>query len=67
MHITKKDRNKDKNLKKESDVGILLTGKQAQKQAACRDGLQNTNKLHVGCHHENQCDETIQQFLALHQ
>ena len=72
MHITKKDRNKDKN--------------KAQKQAACRDGthwytkhrnklhvgmlltgLQNTNKLHVGCHHENQCDETIQQFLALHQ
>ena len=29
-------------------------------------GLQNTNKLHVGCHHENQCDKTIQQFLALH-
>ena len=63
MHITKKDRNKDKNFKKESDgrdaahwqtkhriklhVGMLLTG------------LQNTNKLHVGCHHENQCDEII--------
>ena len=24
-------------LKKESNVGMLLTGKQAQKQAACRD------------------------------
>ena len=22
------------------------------------------NKLHVGCHHENQCDETIQQSLS---
>ena len=30
-------------------------------------GLQNTNKLHVGCHHESQCDETIQQSLALYQ
>ena len=70
-------------LKKESDVGMLLTGKQSTEQAACRDGahwytkhrnklhvgmlltgLQKTNKLHVGYH---QCDETIQQFLALHQ
>ena len=53
---------------------LMITGK----QSTCRNklhvgmlltGLQNTNKLHVGCHHENQCarDETIQQFLALHQ
>ena len=63
MHITKKDRNKDKNLKKRKQcrdaahwqtkhrnklhVGMLLTG------------LQNTNNLHVGCDHKNQCDETI--------
>ena len=74
-------------IKKESDVGMLLTGKRkhrnwqaacrdqwcslvykAQKQAACRGAaywVQNTEKkLHVGCHNENQCDETIRQSLS---
>ena len=49
-------------------VGMLLTGIQSTET---RDTAywftEHRNKLHVGCHHENQCDETIQQSLALHQ
>ena len=59
---------RQKLLKKESDVGMLLTGKQS---TACRDGAhwytKHRNKLHVGCHHKEQWDETTQQSLALHQ
>ena len=36
----------------------------ALKQAACRDAAhwftKHRNKVHVGCHHKNQCDETTQ-------
>ena len=42
-----------------------------QKQAACRDATywftEHRKKLDVGYHHKNQCDETIQKSLALHQ
>ena len=48
--------------------GCCSLANKALKQAACRDAAywftEHGNKLHVGCHHENQCDE---QFLALHQ
>ena len=46
-------------------VEMVLTGIQSTEtscmQGMLLTGLQNTNKLHVGCHHENQCDETIHQ------
>ena len=37
-------------------VGMLLTA-----------FTEHRNKLHVGCHRENQCDETTQQSPARHQ
>ena len=52
-----------KTLKKESNVGMLLTGKQSTETSYMyRDGAywftEHRNKLHVGCHHKKQCDET---------